>query len=196
MRITLTRLIIGVVILCSCVMGKTEEPPAVPDETTYTITVPNFLAQEPVTFDQIVEIVKTRDQFVRNLLTQFASKDCSLDNKVLISYLFASFKTSEAVPLLLEIIETPYRSASDHYIKYPMEGALIAIGKPACNEIYKRIPSENDNMRRILMAFVLRAVDGSACAIERIRALAKDEKDEKILLNCSLAIIDLGGDGL
>jgi len=100
--------------------------------------------------------------------------------------LLGRFRAVEAVEVLLERIDYMYTDCRILEEKHPAVRALCMIGRPVTGELLEFIPHQN-RKRAILMAHVLRKIEGKEAAISMLERLHSNEKDQdkkKRLMDC------------
>ena len=180
MRTSRALLMVGVVAgLCMffVLLARAEEKTTMPPKTDLTQVTPE--ERDEVTN----RLAHERHQLIGDLMNQLdALRKGDAKGKEHIIYLLGTYGATEAVKLLTDMIDfkatiVDPRVRIGRWGLYPAQEALVKIGKPAANEVLRRIASEADPTRRKLMCIVIEAVEGEKVGRLRLTWLLEEEKD-------------------
>jgi hypothetical protein len=136
--------------------------------------------------------------YITNLVNQIRRGGLDKERIVLAIYLLGELRPDDtnSIESLIEMVDLkasrfdpPTRPI--RWGPYPACEALIKIGKPAANPIYRHLLAETHDLRRDLMCQVLKRVEGNESARSRISAMLTLETDVAKRANLTSALEQL-----
>ena len=120
------------------------------------------------------KILALRDMQIKTLVRVLDDETLPQGSRVRAVWGLGQLRASQTTPALLrhidlEAVDYDLKIKIARWNRYPVTGALTAIGRPVLSQLMGKLTRENSELRRRLMCIVLHDLEGSDCGRVRLR---------------------------